>query len=168
MLFCGLVAWKCHVCFFLCKDVTKKNKKRKKVPMCHIYIYTHTHKHSYTHGHAHTLSCRPHSLLCYCAWEPLSVKASTATATARQRAQTHTRTHFKNTHTSHALIFLAIVQQFYSSKPYHKSLHSWSISLYQYLAHTHKHRRQASAWIVLIVFPRSVPLLSSHQKIINK
>lgn len=168
MLFCGLVAWKCHVCFFLCKDVTnKKTKKEKKCP-CVIYISIHTQTFIHTRTCAHTLSCRPHSLLCYCAWEPLSVKASTATATARQRAQTHTHTHFKNTHTSHALIFLAIVQQFYSSKPYHKSLHSCSISLYQYLAHTHKHRRQASAWIVLIVFPRSVPLLSSPQKMISK
>lgn len=48
MLFCGLVAWKCHVCFFfLCEDV-------KKCP-CVIYIYLYT--------CTHTFSCRPHSLL---------------------------------------------------------------------------------------------------------
>lgn len=40
----------------------------------------------------------------------------------RQRA----RAHFSE---NHALIFLAIVQPFYSSKPYHKSLHSCSLSL---------------------------------------
>ncbi len=98
--------------------------------MCHIYIYTHAH----TDTDTHTFSCRPHSLLSCCAWEPLSVKASTATATARQRAHTltHTHTHLKthmHKHKNHARIFLAIVQPFYSSKPYHKSLHSCSLSI---------------------------------------
>lgn len=161
MLFCGLVAWKCHVCFFLCKDVTKKKEKKKK--SAHVsYIYLYTHKHSYTHGHAHTHSRADLTVYFVIVhespwvWKPLQQPLPPASV------HKHTHTHFKNTHTSHALIFLAIVQQFYSSKPYHKSLHSCSISLYQYLAH--KHRRQASAWIVLIVFPRSVPLLSSPQK----
>lgn len=104
MLFCGLVAWKCHVCFFLCKDVTKKKtKKEKSAHVSYIYLYTHTFIHTRTC--AHTLSCRPHSLLCYCAWEPLSVKASTATATARQRAQTHTHTLKTHTHESRTDIF---------------------------------------------------------------
>lgn len=40
-----------------------------------------------------TLSCRPHSWLFKCAWEPLSVKASSATATTRHHTHTHSN-HF--------------------------------------------------------------------------
>lgn len=60
LLFCGLVAWKCHVCFFLCK-------KCKEVPMCHIYISIYL----YTLGHTclHSL-CRPHILLICCTKTP--------------------------------------------------------------------------------------------------
>lgn len=65
----------------------------------------------------------------------------------RQRA----RAHFSE---NHALIFLAIVQPFYSSKPYHKSLHSCSLSLFRLVSR--RHGRQASVCIVLIVFPRAL------------
>lgn len=128
--------------------------------MCHIYIYTHTNIHTHTDMRTHTLVQTSQFTLLLCMRAPEC--ESLYSNRYRPPACTNTHTHFKNTHTSHALIFLAIVQQFYSSKPYHKSLHSCSISLYQYLAH--KHRRQASAWTVLIVFPRSVLLLSSPQK----
>lgn len=75
----------------------------------------------------------------------------------RQRA----RAHFSE---NHALIFLAIVQPFYSSKPYHKSLHSCSLSLSRLVSR--RHGRQASVCFVLIVFPRALSrsLLNQEKK----
>lgn len=75
----------------------------------------------------------------------------------RQRA----RAHFSE---NHALIFLAIVQPFYSSKPYHKSLHSCSLSLFRLVSR--RHGRQASVCFVLIVFPRALSrsLLNQEKK----
>lgn len=111
--------------------------------MCHIYIYIYTS----THGHTHTFSCRPHSLLCCCAWEPLSVNASTATATAPPAARTHKKRDSRTDIFSHC-----------SSKPYHESLHSCSLSI-----SISQHRHQALACIVLIVFPRVVPPLRPNK-----
>lgn len=98
--------------------------------MSYIYLYTNTHaKHIHTcmhHANTHTLSCRPHSLLCYCAWEPLSAKRLSSEPLAP--ANVHANTLKKHTK-SRALILLAIVQPFHSSKPYHQSLHSCSLSI---------------------------------------
>ena len=117
--------------FFLCKDVKEKKKKKtdKKKKSAHVsYIYLYTR----THGHAHTLSCRPHSLLFFllCMRAPererLHSKPANAAANAAiSPASVHTLTLARN----HALIFLAIVQPFYPSKPYHKSLHSCYLSI---------------------------------------
>ena len=106
LLFCGLVAWKCHVCFFfLCEDV------KKKVPMCHIYIYLYT----CTHTHTHTHSRADLSLLfaCESLW---GCNASTEPAFARSRSRRRR---------------LAIARPFCSSKPYHDLLH-FSISISRY------------------------------------
>lgn len=107
LLFCGLVAWKCHVCFFLCKDV------KKKCP-CVIYLYIHAHTDTHSLSHA--------DLTVYFVVAPESPWAWKPPQRPLPPASVHT---CKN----RALIFLAIVQPFYSSKPYHESLHSWSLSI---------------------------------------
>lgn len=125
--------------------------------MCHnIYLYTHTHTHTDTRTHSRA------DLTVYFVivhespwvWKPLQQPLPPASV------HIHTLNTHTHTQQSHALIFLAIVQRFYSSKPYHKSLHSSSLSVLVSLARTHK--RQASACVVLIVF--FIPFLTAKNK----
>lgn len=84
--------------------------------MCHIYIYLYTR----THGHTHTFSCRPHSFYFLDVHEsPWVWKADAPNCVAGAACMQHALKR----------IFLAIVQPFYSSKPYHESLHSFSLSI---------------------------------------
>lgn len=83
--------------------------------MCHIYIYL------YTRTHMHTLSCRPHSLLCCCMRAP-ELTVSMVTAPHPQ--------HTLNTRTPKVHTGAFSEQAFYLvSKPYHRSLHSCSLSI---------------------------------------
>lgn len=95
--------------------------------MCHIYIYIHAHTDTHTHILVQTSQFT--FLLCMRAPECESLY-SDRRRRRRPPACTHTHTYtLKHTraHKNHALMFLAIVQPFYSSKPYHKSLHSCSL-----------------------------------------
>lgn len=96
--------------------------------MCHIYIYTNTHA-KHTHiciTPTHTLVQTSQFTLLLCMRAPERERLfSEPLAPASVHANTLKRKHTK----SRALIFLAIVQPFHSSKPYHKSLHSCSLSI---------------------------------------
>lgn len=75
----------------------------------------------------------------------------------RQRA----RAHFSE---NHALIFLAIVQPFYSSKPYHKSLHSCSLSLSHSISISSTRTSGFSVFRSDCFSSRAVPLASQPGK----
>lgn len=92
--------------------------------MSYIYIYIHAHTDTHTHSRA-DLTVYFFLLLCDDSPRAPTPSSAATAAAARQRAQTHFKTH-THTHESHTLIFLAIVQPFHSSKPYHRSLHSCS------------------------------------------
>lgn len=133
--------------------------------MSYIYLYTHTHTHSYTHTdmRAHTLvqTSQFTLLLCMRAPECESLYSNryrppACTNTHTHTLKTHTHTHESRTDIfSHctAVLLIKALPQIFALLFY--------LFLLVSLRLTHKHRRQASAWIVLIVFPRSVPLLSS-------
>lgn len=117
--------------------------------MSHIYIYNiykyiskHKHIHTWTHTHTHSRA----DLTVYFvivhespwAWNPLQQLLPPASV--------HTHTHTRITH----LIFLAIAQPSHLSKPYHRSLHSCSLSIS--ISHT---QTQASGFSVCCLLSAS-------------